>query len=96
LKFWGTQKDYWANTKISNLQQTVIHAKPLYVITDNVIIWLLWSIWPRLIKSWNPSNIAMRMRKRSACCNHSNNVISFSLSQSDHIYLYWFVFIWAF
>jgi hypothetical protein len=33
----------------------------------------------------NPSNKVVDMRKKSAYCHHLVNVISLSLSQSDHI-----------
>jgi hypothetical protein len=61
--------------------------KPLNVITDNVIIRLMWSNWPSFVKSQiNLSKVFYR-RRRFAYCYHSDNVSTFCLSQSDHINL---------
>ncbi len=58
--------------------------KPLDVITDNVIIPLMWSHWPRLIKSQIPSKVLF-MSKRFIYCYHLVNVLIYTLSQNDRI-----------
>jgi hypothetical protein len=66
------------------LVEYYIQWKPLNVITVNVMFWLMWSInsnyW-KLIAHFYSQLIWKPIR----LCYHWVNVISFSLSQSDHI-----------
>ncbi len=76
---------YFENSASSRINQLQIQWKPLNVITDNVIIPLMWSNWPIFAKSQTTLSKVFYTRRRIAYCYHSDNVITFSLSQSDHI-----------
>ncbi len=62
-----------------------VQCKPLNVITDNVIIRLMWSNWPSFVKSQITLSKVFFRRRRFVYCYHSDNVITFCLSQNDHI-----------
>ncbi len=70
---------------IDCLQLFQLQWKPLNVITDNVIVWLMWSNWPSFVKSQITLSKVFYRRRKFAYCYHSDNVITFCLSQSDHI-----------
>jgi hypothetical protein len=42
---------FWFLSVLLSFIIAVVQWKPLHVITDNVIIWLMWSIWLRLTQS---------------------------------------------
>ncbi len=71
----------WLSFSLLFKAQCTIQWKPLNVIRVNVIIRLMWSI------KWSPFSIFTVYWPESlfSYCYHSVNVISFSLSQTDHI-----------
>jgi hypothetical protein len=71
--------------KIDFARAMLLQRKPLNVITDNVIIRLMSSNWPSFVKSQITLSKVFYRRRRFAYCYHSDNVITFCLSQNDHI-----------
>ena len=58
------------------LHVIVLQWKQLNVIADNVIIWSMWSDWPRFPKSQITESNVFYRRRRFAYCYHSDNVIT--------------------
>ncbi len=79
-------KDFWKN-KIGVSKTPSIQWKLLQVITGNIFVQLMCTNWPRFTKFQITTYKVLFMSCRFAYCYHLVNLISFSISQSDHIKL---------
>ncbi len=78
--FW---KESSNEVKWNPVSQVTI-TQPLNVIKDKICIWLLWSNWPRFTSSQISIEKVLYMKSKFARWNHSVNVISSYLSQSEY------------